>query len=90
MIYLIQNKIDCKQAYNIMENIRKGKGITEDVEVIMQKHNIPDWYIELCNRIQYIFPKAHNAECAMLEYKVAWYGIHYPKEYEKVMKKWRD
>lgn len=88
MVYLMQNKIERKQAYDIMENVRKGKGITEEMEVIMQKHNIPDWYIELCNKINYIFPKAHNVDRAMLEYKVAWYGVHYPEEYEQVMKKW--
>ena len=73
-----------------MENVRKGKGITEEMEITMSEHNIPDWYIKLCNKIEYLFPKAHNVGYAILEYRLAWYGIHYPKEYSKVMEKWNN
>ena len=56
------------------------------MEFAMSKHNIPDWYIKLCNKIEYLFPKAHNVGYAILKYRLAWYGVHYPKEYQKVMK----
>lgn len=89
MIYLMQKGIDRITAYYIMENVRKGKGITAEMEDVMLKHNIPNWYIELCNKIDYLFPKAHNVERAIMEYRLAWYGINYPAEYAKVMEKWR-
>lgn len=90
MVYLMQNEIDRKQAYYIMENVSKGKGLTKEMEEAMLKHNIPTWYIELCNKIDYLSSKAHNVERAIMDYRLAWYGVHYPKEYAKVMEKWRD
>lgn len=90
MVYLIQKGIDRITAYNIMENVRKGKGLTKEMETTMSKYNVPDWYIKLCGKIEYLFPKAHNVEHAILEYRLAWYGIHYPQEYSKVMEKWRQ
>jgi len=89
MVYLMQRGIDRITAYNIMENVRKGKGLTKEMETTMSKYNVPNWYIKLCNKIEFLFPKAHNVEHAILEYRLAWYGIHYPKEYSKVMEKWR-
>lgn len=90
MVYLMQKGIDRITAYHIMENVRKGKGLTAEMETTMSKHNIPDWYIKLCNKIEFLFPKAHNVGYAILEYRLAWYGIHYPKEYAKVMEKWNN
>ena len=89
MIFLMQKGIDRVTAYHIMESVRKGKGTTKEMDDIMREKNVPDWYIKICNHIDYLFPKAHNVGYAILEYQLAWYGIHYPEEYAKVMEKWR-
>lgn len=89
MVFLMQKGIDRVTAYHIMESVRKGKGTTKEMDDIMREKNVPDWYIKICNHIDYLFPKAHNVGYAILEYQLAWYGIHYPEEYAKVMEKWR-
>lgn len=90
MVYLMQKEIDKVTAYNIMENVRKGKGITKEMETTMLKHNVPEEHIKIFNKIGFLFPKAHNIGYAILEYRLAWYGIHYPQEYSEVMEKWRE
>lgn len=60
MIYLMKKGIDRITAYNIMENVTKGKGLTVEMESTMLKYNVPNWYIKICNKIEYLFPKAHN------------------------------
>ncbi len=90
MVYLMKKGIDRVTAYNIMESVRKGKGLTKEMEDIMLENNVPNWYIKIFDYIYYLFPKSHNVGYAILEYKLAWYGIHYPQEYSEVMKKWRQ
>ncbi len=81
MVYLIAKKINSTEAFIIMEQVRKGKSITEDQEQIMSKHNVPQWYIESCKKIKYMFPKAHAVAYVMMAYRIAWYKINYPLEY---------
>ncbi len=81
MVYLISKKIDNLVAFKIMEQVRKGQSITEEQEQIMSKHNVPQWYIESCKKIKYMFPKAHAVAYVMMAYRIAWYKINYPLEY---------
>ncbi|MBR5500401.1 MAG: PolC-type DNA polymerase III, partial [Clostridia bacterium] len=59
MLYLINMGLDKKMSFDIMEKVRKGKGLTAEWEAEMRAHKVPEWYIESCNKIKYMFPKAH-------------------------------
>ena len=64
-----------------MEKVRKGKGITEDEEEYMRSFNIPEWYIESCKKIKYMFPKAHAVAYVMMSYRIAYFKVHYPEAF---------
>lgn len=81
MIYLIQKGIESETAFTIMEKVRKGKGLSEEQEQIMREHDVPDWYIWSCKKIQYMFPKAHAAAYVMMAWRVAYCKVFYPLAY---------
>lgn len=81
MNYLIASGIESKIAFNIMEDVRKGKGIKPDNLVVLNDNKIPEWYINSCNKIKYMFPKAHATAYVMHAWKFAWYKLNYPLEY---------
>lgn len=81
MTYLINRGIEPKIAFNIMEDVRKGKGIKPDNLIVLNQNNIPEWYINSCNKIKYMFPKAHATAYVMHAWKFAWYKLNYPLEY---------
>ncbi|MDL2281299.1 PolC-type DNA polymerase III, partial [Selenomonadales bacterium OttesenSCG-928-I06] len=78
MVYLIQNGIDRQLAFKVMEDVRKGKGIKYDDVEILQANNIPEWYIDSCQKIKYMFPKAHAAAYVMMAVRIAYCKVHYP------------
>ena len=81
MMTLIHLGVDSLKAFKIMESVRKGKGIKpEDVEVLREK-NIPEWYIEACQKIKYLFPRAHATAYVMMAYRIAYCKVHYPLAY---------
>jgi DNA polymerase-3 subunit alpha (Gram-positive type) len=78
MTYLIQKDMNKIQAFEIMEKVRKGKGLNgEDIKV-MEKSQIPSWYIAACQKIKYMFPKAHAVAYVTMAYRIAWFKINYP------------
>ncbi|MCM1539333.1 MAG: PolC-type DNA polymerase III [bacterium] len=81
MIYLIQKGIESEQAFSIMEKVRKGKGLTEEMEQVMLEHDVPDWYIWSCKKIKYMFPKAHAAAYVMMAWRIAYCKVNYPLAY---------
>ena len=82
MLYLIQqHDMDKAQSFKIMEDVRKGKGLKPEYEEAMIEHGVPDWYIESCKRIKYMFPKAHAAAYVIDALRLGWYKIYYPKEF---------
>ncbi len=81
MIYLIQKGIESEQAFTIMEKVRKGKGLTPEMEEIMKEHEVPEWYIWSCKKIKYMFPKAHAAAYVMMAWRIAYCKVNYPLAY---------
>jgi len=81
MVYLMQKNLEPKTAFTIMEKVRKGKGLTEDDELVMREHDVPDWYIGSCKKIKYMFPKGHAVAYVMMAVRIAYYKVYYPKEY---------
>ncbi len=82
MLYLMHQGIDSKTAFTITEKVRKKFGnITTKHEKIMINHGVPQWYVDSCKKIEYMFPKAHAAAYVIMALRIAWYKIYYPKEY---------
>ena len=81
MMYLIHKGVDPLLAFKTMENVRKNRGIAPDVVEILKKASIPDWYIESCQKIEYLFPRAHATAYVMMAYRIAFCKVHYPLAY---------
>jgi len=81
MNFLLQKGMEPIDAFWIMEHVRKGKGLTDEEESKMRQNNIPDWYIESCKKIKYMFPKAHAAAYVMMAYRIAYFKVHHPKAF---------
>ena len=86
MVYLIKMGVPPNPAFKIMETVRKGKALkdpakwAENVE-LMKKHNVEEWYIKSCEKIKYMFPKAHAAAYVTNAFRIAWFKVHHPKAY---------
>ncbi|WP_206810235.1 PolC-type DNA polymerase III [Paradesulfitobacterium ferrireducens] len=81
MVYLIYKGLEPGRAFKIMEGVRKGKGLKpEDIEE-MKAHDVPDWYIESCQKIKYMFPKAHAVAYVTMAFRIAWFKLHYPEAF---------
>lgn len=78
MVYLIHNGMEDGLAFKIMESVRKGKGIPDDWQATMRADGIPEWYIESCLKIKYMFPKAHAAAYVLMALRVAYFKVHFP------------
>lgn len=81
MTYLVYQGLPANMAFNIMEDVRKGKGVKPEYETVMQEKKVPNWYIQSCKKIKYMFPKAHATAYVLMAWRVSWYKVYYPHEY---------
>jgi len=86
MIYLIKKGLEPNPAFKIMELVRKGKALKDPAKWaeyvgMMKEHDVPDWYIKSCEKIKYMFPKAHAAAYVTNAFRIAWFKVHKPLAY---------
>lgn len=81
VIYLIKTGISEKIAYNIANKVRNGLGLSKTEKKMMISQNIPQWYIESCEKIKYLFPKAHAVAYVLMAWKIAWFKINFPSQF---------
>ncbi|MDY4035268.1 MAG: PolC-type DNA polymerase III, partial [Streptococcus dysgalactiae] len=87
MVYLMHAGLQPKMAFTIMERVRKGLWLKISEEErngyidAMRENNVPDWYIESCGKIKYMFPKAHAAAYVLMALRVAYFKVHHPLMY---------
>ena len=78
---LLRHRVDSKHAFDIMERVRKGKGLVPGDAEAMADAEVPEWFIESCRRIKYLFPRSHAAAYVTMGVRVAWYKVHRPLAY---------
>ncbi|NLF35319.1 MAG: PolC-type DNA polymerase III, partial [Clostridiales bacterium] len=78
MLYLIKCGMDERRAFQVMESVRKGRGLPGGAEEEMRCCGVPAWYIESCRKIKYLFPKAHAVAYVMMAFRIAWFKVHHP------------
>ncbi len=86
MVYLMKMGLPPNSAFKIMETVRKGKALKDpekwaEYVALMKEHEVPDWYIKSCEKIKYMFPKAHAAAYVTNAFRIAWFKVHEPKAY---------
>ena len=81
MMYLIHHGVDALKSFKTMEGVRKGRGIKPEVVDDLKAHGVEDWYIDSCQKIKYLFPRAHATAYVMMAYRIAYCKVHYPLAY---------
>ena len=83
MTYLTGIGICNATAYEIMESVRRGRGLSAEHERIMTESGAPEWYVESCKKITYLFPKAPAVAYTVASFRIAWFKAHYPEAFSR-------
>ncbi len=78
MLYLISMGMPPKRSFKIMESVRKGRGLPDGAGEEMKQAGVPDWYIDSCRKIKYLFPKSHAVAYVTMAFRIAWFKVHEP------------
>ena len=81
MNYLIDKGVKPKLAFTTMESVRKGRGLKPEMEQAMIDQKVPDWFMDSCKKIKYMFPKGHAVAYVTMALRVAWFKVHHPLAY---------
>ncbi len=81
MLFLLHKGVQPKMSFKIAEDVRRGKGLTPEFEEAMREQNIPEWYIQSCKTVKYLFPKAHATAYVMMSFRIAYYKVYYPEAF---------
>jgi len=81
MNFLISKGLPNKMSFDIMESVRKGRGLKPEMEQAMLEHDVPQWAIDSCKKIKYMFPRGHAVAYVTMGLRVAWYKVYRPLEY---------
>ena len=86
MVYLMKKGLPPDKAFKIMETVRKGKALKDPekwngFKEVMKEYDVPDWYVKSCEKIKYMFPKAHAAAYVTNAFRIAWFKVHIPLAY---------
>lgn len=81
MTFLIQKGLPPDVAFKVMEDVRKGKGLKPEHEQLLREKQIPQWYIESCQKIKYMFPKAHAVAYVTMAFRIAYFKVRYPEAF---------
>jgi DNA polymerase-3 subunit alpha (Gram-positive type) len=81
MSFLISKGVQPKMSFDIMESVRKGKGLTPGMEQVMRENAVPQWAIDSCQKIKYMFPRSHAVAYVIMALRIAWYKVHTPLPY---------
>lgn len=84
MTYLIHEGLEPSAAFQIMEDVRHGKGLTESFEAMMREHHVPEYYISSAKKIKYLFPRGHATAYVMMAVRVAYFKLYHPLEFYAV------
>src|SRR5690625_958374 len=81
MVYLMQQGLEASLAFSIMEHVRRGRGLKDEWISEMKNHGVPEWYIQSCKKIKYMFPKAHAAAYVLMAVRIAYFKVYYPIQF---------
>ncbi len=81
LLYLTDMSLPVDDAYHIMDSVRKGKGLKDEQKQMMREAGVPEWYIEVCEKIRYLFPKSHAVSYTMMAVRLAYYMVYFPDDY---------
>jgi DNA polymerase-3 subunit alpha (Gram-positive type) len=81
MNYLVSKGMDLTLSFYIMESVRKGKGLKKDWEKAMREADVPEWFIDSCKKIKYMFPRAHSVAYVMMSLRIAFFKVHDPQAF---------